>query len=66
MYFFENWQQNLLSGLNSRWLLKPESGIVIRNAQVNDLGTYMCVGTRNNATDKKMFRIYVEGIFKRA
>lgn len=56
------YQTDLLSEVNSNWLLKAERGLTLKNPKVGDAGKYGCVGTMNGTTDEKYFNIYVKGI----
>lgn len=57
------YQEDLLSELDSNWLLKAERGLTLTNPKVGDAGKYGCIGTMNNITDEKYFDIYVKGKF---
>uniref|UniRef100_A0A0P6GTW8 receptor protein-tyrosine kinase n=1 Tax=Daphnia magna TaxID=35525 RepID=A0A0P6GTW8_9CRUS len=56
------YQEDLLSELDSNWLLKAERGLTLTNPKVGDAGKYGCIGTMNNITDEKYFDIYVKGM----
>lgn len=43
-------------------MLEPTKGLTLKKVTLDDFGDYECVGTMNDVTDRKIFRIVVSGI----
>lgn len=48
--------------LPQSWLVEPERGLTLKNATLDDVGEYECVGTMNDLSTRKYFKIVVSGI----
>lgn len=52
-----------MSDENTNWLLEPFSGLTVKNVSLDDTGAYECIGTMNNVTTRKYFKLIVSGTF---
>lgn len=43
-------------------MLEPFSGLTVKNVTLDDTGAYECIGTMNNVTTRKFFKLIVSGI----